>query len=62
MAEDNENDQENGNGDNGGPGQGIGVVTKTAPKTKRPSLYKVLLLNDDYNPQEFFVWLLQSVF
>ena len=62
MAEDNENDQENGNDDNGGPGQGVGVVTKTAPKTKRPSLYKVLLLNDDYTPQEFVVWLLQAVF
>ncbi len=49
---------------NQGPGGdvGIGVVTKTAPKTKRPSLYKVLLLNDDYTPQEFVVWLLQAVF
>lgn len=54
MAEDNENDQE--------PGHNVGVVTKTAPKTKRPSLYKVLLLNDDYTPQEFVVWLLQAVF
>ncbi|MEO1273030.1 MAG: ATP-dependent Clp protease adaptor ClpS, partial [Myxococcota bacterium] len=38
-----------------GPGTGveIDVVTKPAPKTKRPSLYKVLLLNDDYTPQEF---------
>ncbi|WP_375202717.1 ATP-dependent Clp protease adapter ClpS [Hyphococcus sp.] len=62
MAEENENDQENENGDNGGPGQGVGVVAKTAPKTKRPSLYKVLLLNDDYTPQEFVVWLLQAVF
>lgn len=60
MAEDNENDQENGPGQ--GPGQGVGVVAKTAPKTKRPSLYKVLLLNDDYTPQEFVVWLLQAVF
>lgn len=54
MADDNEHNQN--------PGQDIGVVTKTAPKTKRPSLYKVLLLNDDYTPQEFVVWLLQSVF
>ncbi|MEM8770747.1 MAG: ATP-dependent Clp protease adapter ClpS [Pseudomonadota bacterium] len=43
-------------------GQGVGVVSKTAPKTKRPSLYKVILLNDDYTPQEFVVWLLQAVF
>ena len=52
----NEEDNENGTG------IGVGVVSKTAPKTKRPSLYKVLLLNDDYTPQEFVVWLLQSVF
>ena len=39
-----------------------GTITKTAPKTKRPSLYKVLLLNDDYTPQEFVVWLLEEVF
>jgi len=58
MANDDDNDQERGNG----PGQGVGVVSKTAPKTKRPSLYKVLLLNDDYTPQEFVVWLLQAVF
>lgn len=59
MAEDNENNQDDGGE---GSGQGVGVVTKTAPKTKRPSLYKVLLLNDDYTPQEFVVWLLQAVF
>lgn len=52
-------DQENGRE---GVGTGIGVVAKAAPKTKRPSLYKVLLLNDDYTPQEFVVWLLQAVF
>ena len=41
---------------------GVGVVQKTAPRTKRPSLYKVVLLNDDYTPQEFVVWLLQAIF
>ena len=57
MSQDNnDNDHEEG------PGQGVDVVTKPAPKTKRPSLYKVLLLNDDYTPQEFVVWLLQAVF
>lgn len=54
MAQEEDNEQ--------GPGVGIGVVTKTAPKTKRPSLYKVLILNDDYTPQEFVVWLLQAIF
>ena len=54
MADERDNEQ--------GPGLGVGVATRTAPKTKRPSLYKVLLLNDDYTPQEFVVWLLQAVF
>ena len=40
----------------------VGVTTKTAPKTKRPSLYKVLLLNDDYTPMEFVVAVLQRFF
>src|ERR1700752_2156024 len=39
----------------GGPGFGTAVVTKTKPKTKRPNLYRVLLLNDDYTPMEFVV-------
>jgi len=43
-------------------GFGTGTITKTAPKTKKPNLYKVLLLNDDYTPQEFVVWLLEAVF
>lgn len=40
----------------------VGVVTKTRPKTKRPSLYKVLLLNDDYTPMEFVVYVLERFF
>jgi ATP-dependent Clp protease adaptor protein ClpS len=57
----------------GGPGDGrdngkhdddgkVGVVTKTRPKTKKPSLYKVLLLNDDFTPMEFVVLVLQRFF
>ena len=47
------------------PGKGsteTGTITKTRPKTKRPSLYRVLLLNDDYTPMEFVVLVLQDVF
>ncbi|MHA1552960.1 MAG: ATP-dependent Clp protease adapter ClpS [Alphaproteobacteria bacterium] len=40
----------------------IGVATKTRPKTKRPSQYRVLLLNDDYTPMEFVVAVLQKFF
>ena len=39
-----------------------GLVTKTRPKTKKPSLYRVLLLNDDYTPMEFVVYVLQRYF
>jgi len=39
-----------------------GVVTKTRAKTKRPSMYRVLLLNDDYTPMEFVVAILQQIF
>jgi ATP-dependent Clp protease adaptor protein ClpS len=38
------------------------VATKTRPKTQRPSLYKVLLLNDDYTPMEFVVTVLERFF
>jgi ATP-dependent Clp protease adaptor protein ClpS len=47
----------------GGAGHpGSGVDTKVRPKTKKPSLYKVLLLNDDYTPMEFVIHVLESYF
>ena len=36
--------------------------TAVRPKTKRPPLYKVILLNDDYTPREFVVLVLKAVF
>ncbi len=47
-------------GDPGGPQ--IGVATKTRAKPKKPSQYKVLLLNDDYTPMEFVVMVLKRFF
>src|SRR5215510_5191161 len=41
---------------------GTHIITKTRPKTKRPSLYKVLLLNDDYTPMDFVVYILERFF
>ncbi len=39
-----------------------GVATRTRAKTKRPSLYRVMLLNDDYTPMEFVVFILERFF
>ena len=38
------------------------IKTQTKNKLKKPSLYKVLILNDDYTPMEFVVYLLKSFF
>jgi ATP-dependent Clp protease adaptor protein ClpS len=53
---------DDGNDADGNGGAGSGVSTKTRPKTKKPSLYKVLILNDDYTPMEFVVHVLERFF
>jgi ATP-dependent Clp protease adaptor protein ClpS len=40
----------------------LGVVTESEKKLKPPSMYRVLLHNDDYTTMEFVVQVLQSVF
>jgi ATP-dependent Clp protease adaptor protein ClpS len=52
-------------GDSDGDGDGreqIGVATKTRTKPKKPSQFKVLMLNDDYTPMEFVVMCLKRFF
>ena len=39
-----------------------GVLLESKPLTKKPSMYKVILLNDDYTPMEFVVYVLQKFF
>lgn len=39
-----------------------GLLLKPRPKTKKPSMYKVLLLNDDYTPMELVVHILERFF
>lgn len=51
-----DNDKQNNEGNS------TGVVIKTKPKTKKPSMYKVLMLNDDYTPMEFVVHILERFF
>ena len=56
-----DDDRQNGGGRKGS-GPATGVVVKSKTKTKRPSMYKVLMLNDDYTPMEFVVHVLESFF
>lgn len=48
------------------PGQNgdddLGLATKTRIKTKKPSLYRVVIMNDDYTPMEFVVFVLERIF
>jgi ATP-dependent Clp protease adaptor protein ClpS len=44
------------------PGNGAAVITRTRTQTKRPNMYRVLLLNDDYTPMEFVISILQTFF
>lgn len=51
-----------GPGGNDDGRSGTAIITRTKPKTKRPSLYRVLLLNDDYTPMEFVVHVVEKFF
>ena len=49
-------------GEDGGRGNGTAVITRTRTQTRRPGMYRVLLLNDDYTPMEFVVAVLRKYF
>ena len=51
-----------GDDDQDNNGTGTGVVTRAKPKVKKPSLYRVLLLNDDFTPMEFVIHVLEAFF
>jgi ATP-dependent Clp protease adaptor protein ClpS len=55
-------DKRNGGNTPGDTNPNTGVVVKTRPRTKKPSMYKVLMLNDDYTPMEFVVHVLERFF
>jgi ATP-dependent Clp protease adaptor protein ClpS len=48
--------------DEGGDDGRTGALTLTRTRTKKPSMYKVLMLNDDYTPMEFVVDVLEHIF
>ena len=54
--------EEDDDGVDGGGQPGTGVATRIKPKTKKPSMYKELMLNDDYTPMEFVVYCLERFF
>src|SRR3546814_20505827 len=45
-----------------GGGTSTGIIVKSKPQTKKPSMYKVLMLNDDYTQMEFVVHVLEPFF
>ncbi|ANA14844.1 Clp protease ClpS [Acetobacter oryzifermentans] len=51
-----------GSTDSSDDGADIGVVVRAKPKTRKPAMYKVLMLNDDYTPMEFVVYVLERFF
>lgn len=55
------NQDHDDDGDSGSD-SAIGVATKTRPKAKKPAMYKVVMLNDDYTPMEFVVLVLKEFF
>ncbi len=46
--------------DDDGPATGVAIKSRT--RTKKPAMYKVLMLNDDYTPMEFVVYILERYF
>ena len=60
RAADRDGDDQRGGGGNGR--DQIGVATKTRTRPKKPSQFKVLMLNDDYTPMEFVVICLKRFF
>lgn len=60
LSDPNEPDAPMGPGD--GDDGGLSLATKTRVRTKKPSMYRVLILNDDYTPMEFVVLILERFF
>lgn len=60
MADSGDDDGDDDDRNDGGPS--TGVVVRSKPKAKKPSMYRVIMLNDDYTPMEFVVMVLERFF
>ncbi|PPR09513.1 MAG: ATP-dependent Clp protease adapter protein ClpS [Alphaproteobacteria bacterium MarineAlpha11_Bin1] len=49
-------------GGDGDGGSNTGLAVRAKPKTKKPAMYKVIMLNDDYTPMEFVILVLERFF
>ena len=49
-------------GNDVGNGSDAGIAVRTKPKTKKPAMYQVIMLNDDYTPMEFVILVLERFF
>lgn len=61
-GQDNDPDTDGQNDDGSDDQLQTNIVVQTRPKTRRPAMYKVLMLNDDYTPMEFVVHVLERFF
>lgn len=62
MQDDQPDDGDHGQDDGRLPERQNGLLLKPRPKTRKPNMYKVLILNDDYTPMEFVVHILERFF
>lgn len=61
AGEDSNNNSSDNSGDDAG-GAGTATITKPKTRTKTPSLYRVILMNDDFTPMDFVIHVLQKFF
>ena len=62
MSDDSVGDSDDNNFDGDGGETGTGTITRSRTSTKTPSMYRVLIMNDDYTPMDFVIHVLQKFF
>jgi len=62
MDDDNHRDDSDKDSGDGADRRETGLMLKVRPKTRKPSMYKVVLLNDDFTPMDFVIHILEKFF